>query len=46
LRIDEEGLLSLQFLMPSPKPKGDASDAFIEFRVRLLLFQVVLKADD
>ncbi|KAF5386954.1 hypothetical protein D9615_001940 [Tricholomella constricta] len=31
LRIDEEGLLSLQFLMPSPKPRG-ASDAFIEFR--------------
>lgn len=32
LRIDEEGLLSLQFLMPSPKPRGEASDAFIEFR--------------
>ncbi|KAG2020730.1 hypothetical protein CC2G_006038 [Coprinopsis cinerea AmutBmut pab1-1] len=31
LRIDEDGLLSLQFLMPSPKPK-DAMDAFIEFR--------------
>ncbi|KAG6850414.1 hypothetical protein H0H93_013639 [Arthromyces matolae] len=30
LRIDEDGLLSLQFLMPSPK--GGASDAFIEFR--------------
>ncbi|RDB24017.1 Cell cycle checkpoint protein RAD1 [Hypsizygus marmoreus] len=35
LRIDEEGLLSLQFLMPSPKPKGaggTSTDAFIEFR--------------
>ncbi|TFY79898.1 hypothetical protein EWM64_g4118 [Hericium alpestre] len=32
LRIDEEGLLSLQFLMPSPKPRGGTSDAFIEFR--------------
>ncbi|GLB35461.1 putative repair protein Rad1/Rec1/Rad17 [Lyophyllum shimeji] len=35
LRIDEEGLLSLQFLMPSPKPKGasgQSSDAFIDFR--------------
>ncbi|KAG5642405.1 hypothetical protein DXG03_002837 [Asterophora parasitica] len=31
LRIDEDGLLSLQFLMPSPKPKS-GSDAFIEFR--------------
>ncbi|KAH0584433.1 Cell cycle checkpoint protein RAD1 [Termitomyces sp. J132] len=30
LRIDEDGLLSLQFLMPSPR--GGASDAFIEFR--------------
>ncbi|KAA1477107.1 Rad1-domain-containing protein [Dentipellis sp. KUC8613] len=32
LRIDEEGLLSLQFLMPSPKPRGGMSEAFIEFR--------------
>ncbi|KAF8191492.1 Rad1/Rec1/Rad17 [Mycena galopus ATCC 62051] len=33
LRIDDEGLLSLQFLMPSPKAKTEgASDAFIEFR--------------
>ncbi|KAJ7184396.1 Rad1/Rec1/Rad17 [Mycena filopes] len=33
LRIDDEGLLSLQFLMPSPRPKAEgASDAFIEFR--------------
>ncbi|KAG6845217.1 hypothetical protein H0H87_012544 [Tephrocybe sp. NHM501043] len=31
LRIDEGGLLSLQFLMPSLK--GGTSDAFIEFRV-------------
>ncbi|KAG6898234.1 hypothetical protein C0992_002248 [Termitomyces sp. T32_za158] len=30
LRIDEDGLLSLQFLMPSPRSGG--SDAFIEFR--------------
>lgn len=36
LRIDEEGLLSLQFLMPSPKSAGggpESADAFIEFRV-------------
>ncbi|PPQ67670.1 hypothetical protein CVT25_012698 [Psilocybe cyanescens] len=34
LRIDDDGLLSLQFLMPSPKPRTAAgrSDAFIEFR--------------
>ncbi|KAJ8522644.1 hypothetical protein ONZ45_g788 [Pleurotus djamor] len=35
LRIDATGLMSLQFLMPSPSPKGKAksgSDAFIEFR--------------
>ncbi|KAJ7349030.1 Rad1/Rec1/Rad17 [Mycena albidolilacea] len=33
LRIDDEGLLSLQFLMPSPKAKTEAAtDAFIEFR--------------
>ncbi|KAJ7118827.1 Rad1/Rec1/Rad17 [Mycena epipterygia] len=33
LRIDDEGLLSLQFLMPSPRPKPEAaSDGFIEFR--------------
>lgn len=33
LRIDEEGLLSLQFLMPSPKTRGPGSgDAFIEYR--------------
>jgi len=39
LRIDEDGLLSLQFLMPSPKPKhvpGGSKDAFIEFRVSVL----------
>jgi cell cycle checkpoint protein len=38
LRIDEDGLLSLQFLMPNPKPRtlghGGSRDAFIEFRVR------------
>ncbi|KAK0434060.1 Rad1/Rec1/Rad17 [Desarmillaria tabescens] len=36
LRIDDEGLLSLQFLMPSPSPKLGKRDegpaAFIEFR--------------
>ncbi|KAF8162854.1 Rad1/Rec1/Rad17 [Crassisporium funariophilum] len=34
LRIDDRGLLSLQFIMPSPKPKGASggADAFIEFR--------------
>jgi cell cycle checkpoint protein len=35
LRIDHEGLLSLQFLMPSPRPKasigGDKQEAFIDF---------------
>ncbi|TFK27431.1 Rad1-domain-containing protein, partial [Coprinopsis marcescibilis] len=35
LRIDEDGLLSLQFLMPSPKPREQPTDAFIEFRVSL-----------
>ncbi|KAL6308009.1 Rad1/Rec1/Rad17 [Sparassis latifolia] len=35
LRINEEGLLSLQFLMPSPKSRaggGGGASAFIEFR--------------
>ncbi|KAF9484936.1 Rad1-domain-containing protein [Pholiota conissans] len=33
LRIDNEGLLSLQFLMPSPKLRAEnGADAFIEFR--------------
>ncbi|KAJ7090378.1 Rad1/Rec1/Rad17 [Mycena belliarum] len=33
LRIDDEGLLSLQFLMPLPGPKAEGtSEAFIEFR--------------
>jgi len=32
LRINEDGLLSLQFLMPSPNPRGASSNAFIEFR--------------
>lgn len=44
LRIDEEGLLSLQFLMPSPIAGGGGSagkkmsEAFIEFRVRTFFF--------
>lgn len=33
LRMDDEGLLSLQFLVPVPKPRGGQSDSFIEFRV-------------
>ncbi|KAJ7063584.1 Rad1/Rec1/Rad17 [Mycena amicta] len=34
LRIDDEGLLSLQFLMPAPRAttKPEGSDGFIEFR--------------
>ncbi|KAF7359202.1 Cell cycle checkpoint protein RAD1 [Mycena sanguinolenta] len=32
LRIDDEGLLSLQFLMPSPTKIAADSQAFIEFR--------------
>jgi len=34
LRIDDEGLLSLQFMMPSPKARGPDSEgpqAFIDF---------------
>ncbi|KAL1947310.1 hypothetical protein VTO73DRAFT_14271 [Trametes versicolor] len=32
LRIDEEGLLSMQFMMPAPRrPGGRRSEAFIEF---------------
>lgn len=35
LRIEAEGLLSLQFLVPVPKARGGGtSDSFIEFRVR------------
>jgi hypothetical protein len=34
LRIDRDGLLSLQFLMPKPGRNG-GGDAFIEFRVSL-----------
>jgi len=37
LRMDEEGLLGLQFLMPSPRPRGSThsgTDGFIEYRVR------------
>lgn len=34
LRIEAEGLLSLQFLVPVPKARGGGtSDSFIEFRV-------------
>jgi cell cycle checkpoint protein len=33
LRIDDDGLLSLQFMMPSPKPRGGLSTAFIDYRV-------------
>lgn len=39
LRIDNEGLLSLQFLMPSSTPRMNpvgVTSNFIEFRVRLL----------
>jgi cell cycle checkpoint protein len=41
LRIEEEGLLSLQFLVPVPKPRGGMSDSFIEFRVRFFLISKV-----
>lgn len=49
LRIDDEGLLSLQFLMPSPpKPRGgpgtdEPSSAFIEFRVSACLFSSLFR---
>ncbi|KAH8834046.1 Rad1/Rec1/Rad17 [Flagelloscypha sp. PMI_526] len=32
LRIDHEGMLSMQLLMSSPKPGGAIADSFIEFR--------------
>ncbi|KAG1749130.1 Rad1/Rec1/Rad17 [Suillus paluster] len=32
LRVEQEGLLSLQFLVPVPRPRGGVSDSFIEFR--------------
>ena len=35
LRLDDEGLLSLQLMIPGNNNKGKASDAFIEFRVRI-----------
>ena len=41
LRIDRDGLLSLQFLMPKPG-RGGRGDAFIEFRVRA--FSIILIA--
>ncbi|KAI8999059.1 Rad1-domain-containing protein [Trametes punicea] len=31
LRVDDEGLLSLQFMMPAPRRPGRRSEAFIEF---------------
>lgn len=38
LRIDEEGLLSMQFMMPAPRrPGGRRSEAFIEFWVSMHL---------
>jgi cell cycle checkpoint protein len=40
LRIEDEGLLSLQFLVPVPKPRGGMSDSFIEFRVGFFLFTI------
>ena len=45
LRIDEGGLLSLQFLMPSPVSTsgGKKSEAFIEFRVCGLIFVLSLR---
>ncbi|CAA7265340.1 unnamed protein product [Cyclocybe aegerita] len=38
LRIDENGLLSLQFLMPTPRPRniGGTTDAFVELRCSAL----------
>lgn len=41
LRIDDEGLLSLQFMMPSSKARGldgEGPQAFIEFQVRLSFY--------
>ncbi|KAG2366782.1 Rad1/Rec1/Rad17, partial [Suillus spraguei] len=31
-RLEQEGLLSFQFLVPVPSPRGGMSDSFIEFR--------------
>ncbi|KAI0084004.1 Rad1-domain-containing protein [Irpex rosettiformis] len=37
LRIDQDGLLSLQFLMPSPRARpGKSANAFVEFRCMAL----------
>jgi len=42
LRIEAEGLLSLQFLVPVPKARGGGtSDSFIEFRCVALDEQTV-----
>lgn len=37
MRIDEDGLLSLQFLMPKPRSNSADPEGFVEFRVRLSL---------
>ncbi|KAJ6620299.1 Rad1/Rec1/Rad17 [Mycena sp. CBHHK59/15] len=42
LRIDDEGLMSLQFIMPGIRPKTEQdSDAFIEFRCLALDDEIV-----
>ncbi|KZT11577.1 Rad1-domain-containing protein [Laetiporus sulphureus 93-53] len=47
LRINEEGLLSLQLIMPSPRFRDDGnSDGFIEFRVRVTSQAHAIPADD
>ena len=38
LRIDEDGLLGLQFLMPKPGVGG--TDGFVEFRVSVFIFRL------
>lgn len=45
LRLEQEGLLSLQFLVPVPRPRGGMSDSFIEFRVRLSYLNLKAEAD-
>jgi cell cycle checkpoint protein len=44
LRIDDEGLLSLQFLMPAPslKTNREQTAAFTEFRVRQVMILDVI----
>lgn len=36
MRIDEDGLLSLQFLMPKPRSNSADPEGFVEFRVSVL----------